>query len=511
MLFLTKLRRQCQATPDKLALEFTHPDNTRQISYGQLEVTVQHTIAYLQSLGVEAGDRIALQLPKCLEFIYLHLAVMRLGAISLPLNPAFPATELSYFLSDSEAKLLFVDAQAKSRVQLIRNDLPALQAVIFLQPELPGDFDSHLQEVDAVGEDLRPLPDDANATALMIYTSGTTGRPKGAELTHGNLTANLDALHTAWGWQANDVLLHVLPIFHTHGLMVALHGALNAGATAVLLPEFDARLTLDTLIKHPCSVFMAVPTIHQRLLSVPDAAEYDLSHMRLMTSGSARLPDDVFQRYQQTFGYTLLERYGMTETGMNLSNPYQGERRMGSVGLPLPSVEARIVNSETGEPLPDGEVGEVQIRGPHVFKQYWRQPEKTASAFSADGWLRTGDLGLREPNGYFTLKGRAKDLIISGGFNIYPPEVELVLAEHSEVAESAVIGCPDVDWGERVVAVIVLLPNSNPTAEGIINYCRQHLAAYKSPKEVLFVESLPRNAMGKIQKANLRSTLCESD
>ncbi|MCA9969808.1 MAG: AMP-binding protein, partial [Anaerolineales bacterium] len=353
-----------------------------------------------------------------------------------------------------------------------------------------------------------PLPPDPHATCLMIYTSGTTGRPKGAELTHGNLTANLDSLHQAWGWRADDVLLHVLPIFHVHGLIVALHGALNAGATAVLLPKFDAEQTLHMLQARRCTVFMGVPTIHRRLVNAPNAAGCDLRHMRLLTSGSDRLPDDLFVAFQETFGHTLLERYGMSETSMLISNPLHGERRIGSVGLPLPGVEVRIVHPETEAPLPDGEVGAVQVRGANVCKGYWRQPDKTAAAFTPDGWLRTGDMGLREPDGYFTLKGRSKDLIISGGYNVYPPEVELVLAAHPAVAASAVIGCADAEWGERVTAVIVVREGTAVTAAEIIAHCRRHLVDYKVPRRVRFVDDFPRNALGKIQKAELRQALC---
>jgi malonyl-CoA/methylmalonyl-CoA synthetase len=291
-----------------------------------------------------------------------------------------------------------------------------------------------------------------------------------------------------------------------HGLIVALHGALNAGATAVLMPRFDAETVLDLLSSGHFTVFMGVPTIHRRLLNATNGRKIDLSHMRLMTSGSDRLPDDLFTGYQETFGYTLLERYGMTETGMNLSNPLHGERRIGSVGMPLPGVEARIVDPATEAPLPDGNVGEVQIRGAHVCKGYWRQPEKTADAFTHDGWLRTGDLGMREPDGYFTLKGRAKDLIITGGMNVYPPEVELVLMEYPGVSACAVIGCPDDEWGEKVTAVII--PKTTITPEAVITHCREHLAAYKVPRRVLLVESLPQNALGKVQKAILRETLC---
>ena len=302
--------------------------------------------------------------------------------------------------------------------------------------------------------------------------------------------------------------LHVLPIFHVHGLVVALHGALHAGATAIICPTFDAAQVLELLRSGRFSVFMGVPTMHRRLYQQAQGQRIDLSHMRLMTSGSDRLPDDLFSGYQETFNITLLERYGMTETGMNLSNPLYGERRVGSVGLPLPGVSARIVDPVTELPLPDGEVGEVQIKGAHVCKGYWRQPEQTTAAFTSDGWLRTGDMGLREADGYFTLKGRAKDLIITGGMNVYPPEVELVLMEHLTVAAVAVIGCPDVEWGEQVVAVVIPQAGAEVDADELCAFCREHLAGYKVPRRVVFVKVLPQNALGKIQKAKLRDEIC---
>jgi malonyl-CoA/methylmalonyl-CoA synthetase len=443
MLFLKQLQDNCQRYADKLALELQDAQHTETVTYGQLEALVQRTMAYLLALGVEAGDRVALQLPKCLPFIYLHLATLRLGAIALPLNPAYPPAELTYFLEDAGAKIFFADANAAPQVQAGIEKLPALAQIIYLPTGSASHFAALLP---GAVTHLPEPPTDANQTALMLYTSGTTGRPKGAQITHGNLTANIESLQQAWGWQANDILLHVLPLFHVHGLIVALHEALHAAAQTIMLTRFEPKQTLDTLVQKRCTVFMAVPTIHKRLVDFPDAEKYDLSHMRLITSGSDRLADDVFKLFQQRYGHTLLERYGMTETGMNLSNPLQGERRIGSVGLPLPGVEARIAHPETDKPLPDGEVGEVQVKGAHVFKGYWQMPAKTAESFTADGWLRTGDLGLRAADGYFTLKGRSKDLIISGGLNIYPPEVELVLADHPAVQASAVIGCPDAEW-----------------------------------------------------------------
>jgi len=550
MSFLNTFTENVRKHPDKVALEFIDSPLQR-VTYAELNASVNRTAGYLQSLGVRPGDRVALQLSKCMEFILLHLATVRLGAITLPLNLAYPPDELKYFLEDSGTKFFFALESSKEKIQIILPELPELQECIFLNPaepdqfhylisnyQLPAlprfDFGSQLtldpplsakeslvsnlsssitdyqvpSGLDAKRLDHRVSSED---TAVIIYTSGTTGRPKGAEITHGNLISNLQSLHTAWGWTPDDILLHVLPIFHVHGLFVALHGALHAGATTLLMREFDARKVLQTLAKKQCTVFMAVPTIHQRLLDVPDASQFDLSHLRLITSGSDRLPDEVFIGFQQTFGYTLLERYGMTETGMNCSNPLNGERRIGSVGLPLPDVEVRVVNPENDQSLPDGEIGEVQLRGPNIFKGYWKQPQKTTESFTADGWFRTGDLGFREPDGYLTLCGRSKDLIISGGLNIYPPEVERVLAEHPSVAACAVIGCPDREWGERVTAVVVLNQGELVSGQDLIVFCRERLASYKSPKAIIFRDELPRNAMGKVQKAELRKTGCSEN
>ena len=469
-----------------------------------MELAVNRSANYLLSLGIEPGDRIAVQLPKCLPFVYFHLAALQIGAIFLPLNPAYPLPEMRYFLADSGARLLIAESAKESAIASIRPDLPALEPPIFIDPD--ESWEARVGEFSATRD--HDLPSDPDQTAMMLYTSGTTSRPKGAEITHGNLTANISALHEAWGWRADDVLLHVLPIFHVHGLVVALHGALHAGATAIICPTFDAAQVLELLRSGRFSVFMGVPTMHRRLYQQAQGQRIDLSHMRLMTSGSDRLPDDLFSGYQETFNITLLERYGMTETGMNLSNPLRGERRVGSVGLPLPGVSARIVDPVTEAPLPDSEVGEVQIKGAHVCKGYWGQQEQTAQAFTSDGWLRTGDMGLREADGYYTLKGRTKDLIITGGMNVYPPEVELVLMEHLTVAAVAVIGCPDVEWGEQVVAVIIPQAGAEVDADELCAFCREHLAGYKVPRRVVFVKVLPQNALGKIQKAKLRDEIC---
>ena len=496
MSVLAALDQRIQEQPDRLALRFLLEEDAPEISltYGQLGAQLNASVAYLRSLGVRAGDRLALQLPRGLSFILLHWAALRQGAISLPLNPACPTAELAYYLRDAGARFFFRSAALPPAPQ----DVPELERTITVDP----DRIAALEQSNAHPPAAAPLPfPEAPA-------SGTTGRPKGALLSHHNLAANAAALHEAWGWRRDDVLLHVLPLFHVHGLFVALQNAWYAGATVHLRRRFDAGTTLADLNSGAYSVFMAVPAIHARLLQHPDSAHSDFRHLRLMTSGSDRLPDAVFQQFEARFGYRLLERYGMTETGMNLSNPLHGERRRGSVGLPLPGVAARIVDRESGAELGADIVGELHIRGAHVFRGYWRRPEHTAAAFTAGGWLRTGDLASRAADGYYTLHGRADDLIISGGENIYPPEVERVLALHPAVAAVAVIGKADERWGERPLAVIV--PQEPPADEAQLiaeleRHCREQLAAYKCPDHYRFVATLPRNALGKVQKGALRA------
>ncbi|MDE2952638.1 MAG: AMP-binding protein [Chloroflexota bacterium] len=507
-MFLDTLERHYRDLPEKTAIELISDAGQLRVTYAQLEAHVNRTADYLLSVGVKRGDRVAVQLPKSLPFIYFHLAAMQVGAIFLPLNPAYPEAELRYFLEDSGASVFVADAKDQGMVDAAIDGLPAGEMTSFVQK--PQDIGATWL-ADYSARRRYPLPKDPNQTAMMLYTSGTTSRPKGARITHGNLSANIASLHEAWGWREDDALLHVLPIFHVHGLVVALHGALHAGATAALTTAFDAASTLELLSSGRFSVFMAVPTMHRRLFQLAGGAgekRYDLSAMRLLTSGSDRLPDDLFFGYQRTFNVTLLERYGMTETGMNLSNPLRGERRVGAVGLPLPGVAARIVDPESGAVLAEKQVGELQIKGAHVFAGYWGQPKKTAEAFTDDGWLRTGDLALREPDGYYTLKGRAKDLIISGGLNIYPPEVELALMTHEAIAACAVIGCPDKEWGEEVVAVVVPQAGESIDSAEIIAYCRRQLAAYKAPRRVIVADKLPSNALGKVQKAKLRERCC---
>jgi malonyl-CoA/methylmalonyl-CoA synthetase len=430
-----------------------------QVSYGELEQGAGWVAARLLADGVQPGDRVALQAEKSVDAVMVYLGVLKAGAVFLPLNPAYTAAEVEYFWADAEPQLLITD--------------PA----------------SYVAEAP-----IEPLAAsvarDASDLAAIIYTSGTTGRSKGAMLSHGNLAANALALHDAWGFSPDDVLLHALPIFHVHGLFVALHCALLGGCPMVWLPKFVDAEVLAGLSK--ATVMMGVPTFYTRLLSNPDFTRERADHVRVFISGSAPLLESTFAEFEARTGRRILERYGMSEAAIITSNPLEGERAAGSVGFPLPGVELRIGGGE--------ETGVIEIRGPSVFSGYWRMPEKTAEEFTADGFFLTGDVGRRDPDGRVWISGRAKDLIISGGYNVYPKEVELVLDEMPSVVESAVIGLPHPDFGEGVAAVVI---GAGDEAE-LIAAARAQLAAYKAPKRILFVEDLPRNAMGKVQKNLLR-------
>ena len=497
MLFLERFRETCRRHPDKLAVEYRDATETVRVTFGELLERVAKAAAWLAMQGVTPGDRVALSLPKSLAAIELHLAACSKGAVSMPVNPRYSHEELGYLLRDSDARLL-VTAREPGTCETSPSAYPGASAkVVTIEPNR---FETLLP---SAGLDADEVAIDPAQTALMLYTSGTTGRPKGACMSHASLTANMDMLGAAWQWREDDVLLHALPLFHVHGLLVALHGALHAGATSRVLAAFDAREVLAELQGGDCTVFMAVPTMYRRILSALGDEAADLRHMRLLTSGSDRLPVDAFEGIERLLGMRVVERYGMTETGIMLSNPLDGQRVPGQVGIPLPGVEMRIVDPETGRLAEQGQVGELQTRGPHVFCGYWKAPQKTRESFSADGWFRTGDLGLRDSHGRYELKGRMTDLIISGGFNVYPSEVERRLAAHPGVEQCAVVGLPDEEWGEAVTAFVVR--NAAPLTEtDLIAHCRQTLAAYKTPKRVVFVQTLPRNAMGKVRKQALR-------
>ena len=432
----------------------------RAISYGVLERGVAEVAGRLVAEGVAPGDRVGLQVEKSVEAVMIYLATLKSGAVFLPLNSAYTASEVDYFRKDAEPRVFITNAEAY---------------VAGAQTAKPLD---------------RAVPRVASDLASIIYTSGTTGRSKGAMLSHGNLAANAVALHQIWAFSPSDVLLHALPIFHVHGLFVALHNAFLSGCPMVWLAKFSDAEVLAGLAKS--TVMMGVPTFYTRLLANPKFTRDAAKHMRLFISGSAPLLPSTFAEFEERTGMRILERYGMSEAVIITSNPLDGKRIAGSVGFALPGVELRIGGSE--------ENGIIQIRGPSVFTAYWRMPEKTAEEFTKDGFFITGDVGRQDADGRVWISGRAKDLIISGGFNVYPKEIELVLDELPGVTESAVIGLPHPDFGEGVAAVVI----GKGDEAAMIAECRKRLAAFKAPKRILFVDELPRNAMGKVQKNLLR-------
>ena len=496
-----RIQRSCQQYRDK-RLSF----DDQSFTYGELWDKAAQAAAILKSLGVRPGDRVALQLPKCLEFLYFHLGNIQLGGITVPLNPAYTREEIAYFLNDSGAVLYITDEEHADYALPNTSDFPQLREVMVLGKGKSGwEYGSKLQGEGArtgyePNIDINEIsPED---TVLLIYTSGTTGRSKGAMLSHANILATVDALHQIWGHSERDVLLHVLPVFHVHGLIFAFYGGLCAGMEIVMRSRFDAADVLNCIERYRGTVFMGVPTMYYRLLRTARGKRFDLSSMRLWISGSAPLPANIFEEFREVFGQAILERYGMSETGINTSNPLTGERKAGSVGIPLPGVGVKVVDAE-GRELPRGEVGEVWVKGKNVFKGYWQMPEKTAEAFAGE-WFKTGDLGYFDADGYLFLVGRAKDLIISGGMNVYPKEVEAVIENLPGVEEAAVVGLPDPDLGEKVTAFVMPRAGEAVEADAVISACRQKLAAYKCPRQVYIVEQLPRNTMGKVLKSELR-------
>jgi malonyl-CoA/methylmalonyl-CoA synthetase len=454
----------------------------------------------LKSRGVTPGDRVAVQVEKSPEALFLYLACLRIGAAYLPLNPAYTEAEVVYFLRDAEAKVFVCRGNALGDCACGAVRDPAGVPVGFsLGADTEGTLTALAAEQPDEFDDAPLGPEDL---AAILYTSGTTGRSKGAMLTHGNLASNARTLVEAWRFTSSDVLLHALPIFHTHGLFVATNVVLMAGASMILLPRFDADEIFRALPRS--TVMMGVPTFYVRLLDDARLTKEAAAHMRLFISGSAPLLPETFRGFEERTGRAILERYGMTETGMNTSNPYEGDRVPGTVGPPLPDVEIRIANPETGATLGPDEIGMIEVRGPNVFKGYWRMPEKTRAEFRDDGFFITGDLGKIDARGYVHIVGRGKDLVISGGFNVYPKEVETEIDALPGVAESAVIGAPHPDFGEGVVAIVVAEKGAALDEGAIVDALRKRLANYKLPKRVLFTDALPRNAMGKVQKNLLR-------
>jgi len=479
----TRLGCSFAAFRDRIFIE----EAARTWTYGQIETAAGRLATRLLELGLAPGERLLAQTDKSIEAIVLYFACLRVGAIYLPLNTDYTEAEIAYFLADAEPALAVCREQSielfgrlgggKLEVRTLDQlftDLP--QAEVAPASRLPGDI------------------------AAILYTSGTTGKPKGAMLTNANLASNGEMLIDFWRFTPDDVLIHALPIFHVHGLFVALHCVVFSGASMIFLPKFDSAAVIRHMSR--ASVLMGVPTFYIRLLADPAFTREAAAGMRLFISGSAPLSADIHRAFEERCGHRVLERYGMTETGMLTSNPYEGERRAGFVGPPLPGVELRIAEFETGQVLPQGEVGIVEVRGANIFKGYWRNPEKTAAEFRPDGFFITGDMGFIDADGYVQLVGREKDLIISGGLNVYPAEVEALLDDRADVAEAAVIGVPHPDFGEAVVAVVQ--PAGPFNSEAVREEMRKDLAGFKVPKQIIAVEQLPRNTMGKIQKKLLR-------
>ncbi len=454
----------------------------------------------LISSGVKPGGRVAVQVEKSPEALFLYFACLRAGAVYLPLNTAYTLAELEYFLKDA-TPTVFVCApgRAEASVQLCADTGVAHRFTLGVSA------DGSLMELAArQAGDCSDVPRTPEDLAAILYTSGTTGRSKGAMLTHKNLSSNAHALIETWHFTKSDVLLHALPIFHTHGLFVATNVAMMSGASMLFLPKFDPDEIFRLLPR--ATAMMGVPTFYVRLVADPRLTRKATAHMRVFISGSAPLLSDTFREFKERTGHAILERYGMTETGMNTSNPFEGERVPGAVGLPLPGVEVRIASPETGEILGPDEIGGIEVRGPNVFRGYWRKPKKTKAEFRKDGFFITGDLGKIDTSGYVHIVGRGKDLIISGGYNVYPKEIESEIDALEGVAESAVIGVAHPDFGEGVVAVVVPVKGSKLSEAGISGPLKKRLANYKLPKQIIFVEDLPRNAMGKVQKNVLRDS-----
>ncbi|HBP41262.1 MAG: malonate--CoA ligase [Vreelandella alkaliphila] len=494
--FAAKMRERAEA-------DFITTRDGRRYRYADALTISAQLAGALTELGVKQGDRVAVQVDKSPEAILLYLACLRIGGVYLPLNTGYTSDEIRYFLNDAEPALFVCRPTLEEQARLLAAET-GCPAVATLGSAADGSLmeaaqaATPRQDIVAIGQ--RDL-------AAILYTSGTTGRSKGAMLTHQNLASNAETLAKAWHFSADDRLIHALPIFHTHGLFVACNVTLIAGASMLFLPKFDADVIFDEL-PHG-SVMMGVPTFYTRLVQDERLTPEATAHMRLFVSGSAPLTAETHEAFEAKTGHAILERYGMTETNMNLSNPYEGARRAGTVGMPLPGVEMRITNRETGDEVPLGEIGMLQIRGPNVFIGYWRMPEKTREELLDDGFFITGDLAMVDEQGYVHIVGRDKDLVISGGYNVYPKEVEQVIDELEQVAESAVIGLPHPDFGEGVTAVVVRqqgadLGENQLEEEQVITHLDGRLAKYKQPKRVFFVDELPRNTMGKVQKNELR-------
>jgi len=479
------------------------------ISYEELNNAVIKVSELLKQVGTKMGDRVAIQLPKCLEAVYFNLACFASGVIALPLNDGYRPAEVGYFIKDSGSSLFVTDSQNYLKSRDILHKITGLKMIT---------IDEKFSRIDFYPEEINKIkyshdcsyPAQDDDAAMICYTSGTTGKPKGAIITHRNLVENVEDLIEVWRVSDQDILLHTLPLFHAHGLIVSLFVAMYSGATTIMHKKFDPDYAWETIEKRHCTLFMGVPTLYQRMVNewgkMPEKP--DISSMRVFISGSAPLSENLFNQFRDTIGHTIIERYGMTETIIITSNPYEAKSRKAmSVGYPLQRVKIRIIGQD-GKNVVPGEIGEVCIKGGNVFKGYWQYPKKTEESF-VEKWFKSGDLGYQDPNDGMRLYlvGRSKEMIISGGYNIYPKEVENILERHKAVKESAVIGLPDLDFGERVSAAVVLQENTEVSEEELKEFCKIELVSYKCPKEIFFLDELPRNTMGKVLKDEVKRLL----
>ncbi|WP_411880993.1 malonate--CoA ligase [Polaromonas sp. YR568] len=489
------LRAAFPSSLDEVAVE---TDNGLSYSWRDLERGTAMMANLLASLGLPAGARVAVQVEKSVEAMMLYLATLRAGYVFLPLNTAYQSAEIEYFIGNAEPSVMVCSSKNFGWVSKIAFKA-GTQNVFTLDDDRTG---SLLDRAAHCSDKHEAVARKADDLAAILYTSGTTGRSKGAMLTHGNMLSNALVLKDYWGWKKGDVLIHALPIFHVHGLFVAIHGALINGSKMIWLSKFDPKLVVRKLPE--ATVFMGVPTLYVRLLAEAGLTREACRNMRLFVAGSAPLLIETFNEWQERTGHTILERYGMSETVMLTSNPYEGaERRGGTVGFALPGVSLRV-QGDDGQSLPAGEIGGIQVKGPNVFKGYWRMPEKTKEEFTADGYFKTGDVGKIDERGYIVIVGRSKDLIISGGYNVYPAEIEGYINDMPGVAESALVGVPHPDFGEVGVAVVIAKPGASLEAGQIVGELKSKLANFKIPKQCFVVGELPRNTMGKVQKNLLR-------
>ena len=471
-------------------------------SFSELDAESNRMANVFLEIDVKKADRVILYMPKCLEHVVAHLATQKIGAITVPLNPGFKKKEMEYFLTDSRAKMAIV---GKSEETLMR-ELKYKLELITVDTSLPY---YNWKKAFSRASTIMPIAEiGPNDPAMIIYTSGTTGQPKGAVLTHGNLAHDALNIIKIWEITDTDVLCHTLPLFHIHGLCFAMHTSLIAGAKMVMLEEFRADRVINVLSQTEgelaCNVFMAVPTMYTNMINSLKGKTLDFSHIRLLTSGSAPLLPRDFNKIKEVFGQEPVEREGMTETGMNFSNPIHGHRKPGSIGLPLPGLKVKIMHPQNLKDVSPGDTGEIWLKGPGIIPGYWQKKEETKKTFFK-GWFRTGDLGRKDQDGYYYITDRLKHIIISGGENVSPKEIESILDQHESVIETSIVGLPDERWGEKIVVAVVLKPDITITAQEIRDYCKGRLLDWKCPKEVIFVNELPRNKMGKVLKEEVKN------